>query len=97
MLVFDGLSVFLVSQMLVWAIKGGNNAGVDTFPFSKGASYGFVPRFHFCISNRKTAGPEMMSDCDRGLNPTCQSRGVQFLTLARCAAYFLNEHTHTPP
>lgn len=47
MLVFDGLSVFLVSQMLFWPIKGGNNVGVDTFSILQRSILGICTRIPF--------------------------------------------------
>lgn len=44
------------------------------FHFSKGASYVFVPRFHFCIFNCKINGPETMLNKWRGSESDMQKQ-----------------------
>lgn len=74
MLVFDGLSVFLVSWILFWSIKGGNNAGVDTFFTSPKEYLLHLYQDSIFVSNCKIAGPETMLNWWQGSDSNRQKQ-----------------------
>lgn len=77
MLIFDGLSLFLVSWMLSDVSKEAIMQVLTPFHFSKGASRAFLYQDSiFVTSNCKIASPESMLDCWQGCASNTQKQGA---------------------